>query len=1308
MRWTGILATGIFVLGIATFHVEATPVVFWASDPIRPGETAMIMGEGFGDKPTVNVVRLKDGRSSAPSEKGLAWPVDGAKVEVYQANDNSVKFGVPAGLKPGVFAYRITGPAGQKIGLLNRPQVWWVQGDVGPSASPGGWMRAFGKCLPPPSAASAERRGAKRTTCSILLRGPRTLTLSAEADGYSARATLPANVPSGEYQVFLHAGFGGDAAWSAPVALTVQAVKPWPQKVFNVKDFGAEGSGAKDDTSAIKTALARAEENGGGVVFFPRGRYQLNDALTIPLFTVMRGEKREWVNLLWPDMQDPPPVLVKGTNSFGLEDLTFYCSNYKTFFAAGTKGEESGNVFLRRLRVRADIYRGHMNPEEVDRRYRAGLGGFGGGYWLATLGGRNVEVTDCDLYSSGCTLGLTNARGARIEGNLLASGRWGGGGVFGGDGVILADNHYVGADLMSWGAAGGLGYANLSHVYLANNTFSLEHGGDRESITSDAPGGIYYGPIASAEADSVTLPDAPKGNEPRRIGAVIHIVSGRGEGQWRRIVRWDQARAVVDRPWDRPPDSTATVAIIHLLDRWLVLNNDFSDVGIAVQFYGASIEHIVAGNRCARAGGFQSIGKPYGGYQLPPDKNPCQQPSWYCQFLDNVIDEGAIYRSGANNAILSGESVIGVFGWPLTKDWKWPYNRGAVVRGNRLENGARIHVGGSENELPSVRDVLVENNTIADSEVGVLLDKATAGVFLRGNTFKDVKDPLTGTGIDNAVASTTDLAGAELSRLRSAMAECGLTTDPAEWPEIAKALGALKEGTILLADAAPMRQHFLAATIRELGKHHTEKEIPFQTASSLLGLSLEVAKESTLPGILQAGQGGSGTLILSLKSARTAEGLTVDAAVETPEGWQQERSAVVPVQTSKTSSLSLPVTVPADVWGRQDLPIGINFHLAETVLKAKTSMQVGSGFLRDWMVIGPFENKTKAPLDLTFHAPEDGIDLKGAYDGKTGKVRWQPVHLTNDWLDLNSLYKSKDPGVAFAVACLRAEKETSVILRLGSSGGVAVLLNNQYLWSANTARKPTPDQYRVPINLRAGDNVLLFKVSTANDQWRFTAEVTPPPSGYAGRVQVIQPEQFALLPAFSPPPARPKVPGGEVKYGSGVDWRLVYSDDFERAEVGARWRVGSGSWKINGGILVSGGAVDFLAYAEHLPLPVRIEYDTRVTGSSGGDLSSFWLKDPANHGSGYLMGFGSNGNTCNKIMIDGTQVADGTRPIVTPGKWHHVVAQVLADGRVQMIVDDQLSINFQGPKPPAEPRFPGLWTWGTAGAFNNVRVFAGP
>jgi len=116
---------------------------------------------------------------------------------------------------------------------------------------------------------------------------------------------------------------------------------------------------------------------------------------------------------------------------------------------------------------------------------------------------------------------------------------------------------------MSWGAAGGLGFGNLQHVFIRRNSFALEHGGDRESITSDSSGEIYHGRIAAADASGVTLPKdvaekMPAGLGDRMKGGAVYVVDGKGQGQWRAIVRLEGPRIVVDAlgtcsPTPRPP-----------------------------------------------------------------------------------------------------------------------------------------------------------------------------------------------------------------------------------------------------------------------------------------------------------------------------------------------------------------------------------------------------------------------------------------------------------------------------------------------------------------------------------------------------------------------------------------------------------------------------------------------------------------------------------------------------------------------------------------------------------------------------------
>jgi hypothetical protein len=164
--WMVFAATSAWASPGPTTHA---PVIFWASDPVAPGETVLVTGSNLGDLRTLEVMRLPDDVAMQPVEAKMKWG-DAVIAPVSQPADASLKFKLPESLARGVFAYRITTSSGTASGLVNAPIVHWLQGDLGPEASPGGWVRLFGRNL---SVVGLSKSG---LVPKLLFRGPRRVT----------------------------------------------------------------------------------------------------------------------------------------------------------------------------------------------------------------------------------------------------------------------------------------------------------------------------------------------------------------------------------------------------------------------------------------------------------------------------------------------------------------------------------------------------------------------------------------------------------------------------------------------------------------------------------------------------------------------------------------------------------------------------------------------------------------------------------------------------------------------------------------------------------------------------------------------------------------------------------------------------------------------------------------------------------------------------------------------------------------------------------------------------------------------------
>ena len=312
-------------------QVRSSPTnhIFWFSEPVRPNDAVLLAGSDLQAVTTIEVRRL--GNTSLTAAKNRTAPGSYRAVKPLQATVQSLKFILPATLKMGAYECVVKSPGWSQTIVLNTPHVWWMQGNHGTFSTPGGSLRVFGNSLSFGSPGEARLTSANGR--QFMLRSP-------PGDGYALSFALPSKLPAGAYHVAVCNGLS--STWSDAGTWQIKASKPWPGQVFNVMDF--YGRNAKkeilrtlgnynpprDRTAAIEAALKRAARNGGGIVYFPPGKYIFAGELNVPPHTILKGAGMG-VTVLWfdqygyaingrrrtDDQYPVPPCLMKGGLSRG-------------------------------------------------------------------------------------------------------------------------------------------------------------------------------------------------------------------------------------------------------------------------------------------------------------------------------------------------------------------------------------------------------------------------------------------------------------------------------------------------------------------------------------------------------------------------------------------------------------------------------------------------------------------------------------------------------------------------------------------------------------------------------------------------------------------------------------------------------------------------------------------------------------------------------------------------------------------------------------------------------------------------------
>jgi|GEM_PF-5772810 hypothetical protein len=146
-----------------------------------------------------------------------------------------------------------------------------------------------------------------------------------------------------------------------------------------------------------------------------------------------------------------------------------------------------------------------------------------------------------------------------------------------------------------------------------------------------------------------------------------------------------------------------------------------------------------------------------------------------------------------------------------------------------------------------------------------------------------------------------------------------------------------------------------------------------------------------------------------------------------------------------------------------------------------------AGFVRKWLILGPFPNPQCKGFFVDYLGGEEGIvpdeGISHLSDSShSGKVSWMLAD-TGDYLDLRSLLSPNENVVAYAFSYLLCERDSIAVIGVGSDDGVRIWINGTLVHDKHVHRGARPDADTIVVGLREGLNRCLVKVEQGEGDW---------------------------------------------------------------------------------------------------------------------------------------------------------------------------------------------------------------------------------
>lgn len=689
------------------------PVIFYSGNTVvRPGNIVTIRGEYLD---SVRKITVSDG-------------VNTAEAEMIQPGRQSVKFPIPTSLTEGVYTVTFEGEAETVTRTLNAPVVRWIQGDEGKTATSSGWIRVNGECL--------RLNGEKTPFIKI---GDTILSPSRVYDDYSVKFDL-SDFKDGEYDVTYSNGYAENGGLKLTVAPSPE--ESWRKVVYNVVDLGFPTDTVTDVTEQLQALLKKVGEEGGGIVYFPAGRYHVTGRFDIPRGTVIRGDGYTRSQIFWTDVWNEhkaypdggthwaptrtPDGMLKGEGDFAIENIDIAASRIGSLIIAGEEDTPANNIRIDNVRIAANAFFGwylHSRCGENFHRARCDV------LWetmrcrtdMISVCGDNLKIRNCNFQWSARPF----AERGGISNLLMQNNKFGGQSAvddwmpFGKlENAIIED-----CEIHEW-----TGGCSGNNIYYARVKIQDVVDNNREALTTDtAYGTQYYGPMEKIEGNTFTFPvgliHPEVGRFKPRVGGTLCILSGTGAGQFRRIsaIDFENNSVTISEPFEVQPDETSHIVANDMYSNWYFVDNTIENSG-SLQLYTAQHNTVIDGTNLIRSASIKSWGQ---------DVYGTVSNQWYISFINNKLTDCNYYHfTGWYMAPeLPGDSFLCCFGEGGDTN-----SIALTMRGNELSFNSCINMRGGECEHGIV-DFVIDSNTFTDCRCAMYLENKGEGILITGNKF---------------------------------------------------------------------------------------------------------------------------------------------------------------------------------------------------------------------------------------------------------------------------------------------------------------------------------------------------------------------------------------------------------------------------------------------------------------------------------------------------------------------------------------------------------------------------------------------